>query len=322
MQNAMLWCEYKSCIRLTSRREKVVFCMSAPDLFRLIGIVFAAVTLVVLGDTAGKLLTTGGVDPFVVAWSRFALAAAVLLPFSGLTIAELSYFKNWRVLLRAAFIATGICLILTALKTEPIANVFGAFFIGPIVSYVLAILFLGEKPSRARAMLLVLGFLGVMLVVKPGFGVSPGIVFALFAGVCYGAYLVTTKMIASEFRPRFLLISQLLVGTVILTPVGLSVELPQLDASISLLILGSALGSALGNYLLVIANRMAEASLIAPLVYSQLISATVLGVLVFGDWPDVYSLFGLAIIVVSGLGSLLVTRRDASRAAYAATGEI
>lgn len=321
MQNAMLLREYNSCIRLALCREKAFPSMSAPDLFRLIGIVFAAVTFVVLGDTAGKLLTTGGVDPFVVAWSRFALAAALLLPFSGLTIAELSYFKDWRVLLRAVFIASGICLILTALKTEPIANVFGAFFIGPIVSYVLAILFLGEKPSRARAMLLALGFLGVMLVVKPGFGASPGIVFALFAGVCYGAYLATTKMIASKFRPRFLLISQLLVGTLILTPLGLSVELPQLDASISLLILGSALGSAVGNYLLVIANRMAEASLIAPLVYSQLISATLLGVLVFGDWPDSYSLTGLAIIVASGLGSLLVTRRDASKVTYAATGK-
>lgn len=321
MQNAMLWGEYKSCIRLNTVFEKAFPYMSVSNLLRLTAIVFAAVTLVVLGDTAGKLLTAGGVDPFVVAWSRFGLAAVLLLPFSGLSFAELSHLKDWRVLLRAALIASGICLILTALKTEPIANVFGAFFIGPIVSYALAVVFLGEKPSRVRAMLLGLGFLGVMLVVKPGFGATAGIVFALCAGVCYGAYLATTKMVASKFRPRFLLISQLLVGTIILTPLGLSVELPQLDVGISLLILGSALGSAMGNYLLVIANRMAEASLIAPLVYSQLISATVLGVLVFGDWPDLYSLAGLAIIIISGLGSLHVTRRGAAAVAEPATGK-
>lgn len=310
MRRALLLKGDNSCICVTSLRKTSPF-MTAPDLLRLIATVFTAVTLVVLGDTAGKLLTQGGVDPFIVAWSRFGLAALLLLPFSGLSLKELVYLKDWRVLLRAAMIAAGISCILTALKTEPIANVFGAFFIGPVVSYVLAILFLGERPSALRAVLLAIGFLGVMLVVKPGFGATPGIVFALLAGVCYGGYLAMTKMIASVFRPRLLLISQLLIGTLILAPFGLSVELPQFDIDISLLILGSALGSALGNYLLVIANRMAEASLIAPLVYSQLISATILGVLVFGDWPDLYSLAGLAIIILSGLGSLFVSRRPA-----------
>lgn len=311
MRNAVLSRGVNSCIRVTSHRNDCSS-MTAPDLFRLIATVFAAVTLVVLGDTAGKLLTQSGVDPVLVAWTRFGLAALLLLPFSGLTMKELVYLKDWRVLLRAATIAAGISCILTALKTEPIANVFGAFFIGPVVSYILAVFFLGERPSALRAILLALGFLGVMLVVKPGFGVTSGIVFALLAGVCYGGYLAMTKMIASAFRPRFLLISQLLIGTLILTPIGINVELPQFDIAVSLLILGSALGSAVGNYLLVIANRMAEASLIAPLVYSQLISATVLGVLVFGDWPDLYSLAGLTVIIFSGLGSLFVSRRPAT----------
>lgn len=312
MLKRMLWCGLKSCIREAFHR-KDPSCMTAPHLLRLIATVFTAVTFIVLGDTAGKLLTQKGVDPFLVAWSRFALAAILLLPFSGLSLKELAYLKDWRVLLRAAMIVGGICGMLTALKTEPIANVFGAFFIGPIVSYILAVLFLGERPSLSRAVLLALGFLGVMLVVKPGFGATPGILFALLAGVFYGAYLATTKKVAQKFRPRFLLISQLMIGTVILTPVGLSLELPSLGLNASLLILASAFASALGNYLLVIANRMAEASLIAPLVYSQLISATILGVLVFGDWPDLYSLTGLLVIVISGLGSLFVTRRDAAR---------
>ncbi len=282
--------------------------MPTSELLRLVGTVFIAVTLVVLGDTAGKLLTSGGVDPFVVAWSRFTLAALVLLPFSGITRLELPSLLNWRVLIRAAFITGGICSILTALKTEPIANVFGAFFVGPVVSYVLAIVFLGEKPSRTRSLLLGFGFIGVMLVVKPGFGATKGMAFALMAGAFYGAYLVMTRAVANDFRPRFLLISQLLIGTVILTPIGLSSDLPQLSLNVTLLILLSALGSALGNYMLVIANRKAEASLIAPLIYSQLISATILGVLVFGDWPDAYSFIGLVIIAASGVGSLIANR--------------
>lgn len=257
-----------------------------PDLLRLIATIFIAVTCVVIGDTAGKLLTGGGVDPFIVAWSRFFLAALMLLPFSRLTPRELPALLNRSVLLRAVFIVCGICCILTALKTEPIANVFGAFFVGPVVSYILAIVFLGERPSIQRNLLLAIGFAGVMLVVKPGFGSSAGMAYALAAGTFYGAYLVMTRALAGSFRPRFLLISQLLIGAVVLAPFGLRSNFPVPDMPLFALLLISAVGSAVGNYLMVMASRKAEASLIAPLVYSQLISATGLGIVVFGDWPD------------------------------------
>ena len=180
---------------------------------------------------------------------------------------------------------------------------------GPVVSFVLAIVFLGERPSRARSALLSLGFVGVMLVVKPGFSTSPGMLWALGAGTCYGLYLATTRAVAGDYRPRFLLMSQLLIGAVILAPLGLSVEMPEMRVGIASLIVLSALGSAVGNYLLVVANRSAEASLIAPLVYTQLISATVLGVLVFGAWPDAVSLAGLGLIIFSGLATLTLQKK-------------
>ncbi|MDA7426148.1 DMT family transporter [Thalassococcus lentus] len=284
--------------------------MQARELVRLAVMVFTAVTCVVIGDTAGKLLTAQGVAPIFVAWSRFGIAAVILLPFSGLKRRELGQLADWRVVLRAIFIVCGICSILTALKTEPIADVFGAFFIGPIVSYVLAILFLGERPSTQRSLLLALGFAGVMLVVKPGFGATPGMGFALLAGIFYGAYLAMTRATAGAFRAGFLLISQLLIGAVLLAPLGLQIKLPEMSSFLIVLIAISALGSAAGNYLLVLANRSAEASLVAPLVYTQLVSATILGVLVFGDWPDALALVGLVLIAFSGLGSLVVQQRQ------------
>ena len=235
----------------------------------------------------------------------------MLLPFSGLQRTELADLKDWRLLARAGFIACGISCILTALKTAPIANVFGAFFVGPIVSYILALLFLGEKPSPLRSGLLALGFLGVMLEVKPGFGASWGMVFALLAGTFYGAYLAMTRVVAGAFRPRFLLMSQLLIGAVIMAPFGVSAGAPTFSLGITALVTLSALASAFGNFLLVIASKSAEASLIAPLVYSQLISATVLGVLVFGDWPDAVSLLGLILIAASGVGSLVASQSTA-----------
>ena len=285
--------------------------MAIAELLRIAALVFTAVTFVVLGDTAGKLLTARGADPLFVAWSRFALAALILLPASGLSRRELAGLADKRVLFRAALIAGGISCILTALKTEPIANVFGAFFVGPVVSYILAIVFLRERPSFSRSALMALGFSGVMLVVKPGFGASPGMAFALAAGTFYGAFLVMTRRIAGEFRPRFLLISQLLIGSAILAPAGLNAQLPEAGLELTGLIAISAFGSAAGNYMLVVASRKAEASLIAPLVYTQLISAAVLGVAVFDDWPDLISLAGLSLIALSGLGTLAVQQRTA-----------
>ena len=272
-------------------------------------IVFLAVSFVVFGDAAGKILTGDGVSPLTVAWLRFLFGAIIIFPISGIRLKELNGFKDWRVIVRGLFITAGIGSILTALKTEPIANVFGAFFIGPIVSYLIAVCFLGERSTYLRFMLLALGFIGVLLVVKPGAGASVGMGFALFAGVCYGCYLATTKLVADKYRPRFLLMSQLLIGTCVLTPVGVSAGLPKLNMSVFLLLLVSACGSAIGNYLLVVSNRVANASLIAPLIYSQLISATAVGVLLFDDWPDAYSLLGLVLIIVSGFGSIVFVMR-------------
>jgi len=273
-------------------------------MFRLAAAVFVAVTCVVIGDTAGKLLTQAGVAPAFVAWTRFLLGALIIAPFSGLKWVELRICRDPLVLLRAAFIAAGIACILTALRTEPIANVFGAFFIGPIVAYVLAILFLGERATWPRSISLALGLAGVLLVVKPGFGATWGIAFALAAGGFYGAYLAATRALAGTYRPRLLLMSQLMIGAVIVAPFGASAILPSLTFSTSSLLVVSALGSAIGNLLLVLAHKRAEAGLIAPLVYTQLISATVLGIVVFGDWPDVFTLMGLMLIAGSGLLSL------------------
>ncbi len=283
--------------------------MTNSQLIRLVLLVFVAVTSIVIGDTAGKLLGQAGVAPIIVAWSRFIFGALFVLPFCGLQLSELAYLRDWRVLARGILIAGGISFILTALKTEPMANVFGAFFISPIVSYILAIVFLRETPSRTRGVLLGIGFIGVLLVVKPGFGVSTGILCALAAGTCHGSYLTMTRTIAGQYRPRFLLISQLFIGALVLTPLGLGVTLPTLDLWVGTMITISALGSAIGNYMLVIASRNAEASLIAPLIYTQLISAAGIGVLVFGDWPDAYAALGLCLILGSGIGSLVASRR-------------
>lgn len=283
--------------------------MIQPPLWRIGAVMLLAMTLIVGGDSAATVLSRDGIDPIFTAWTRFALAGAILLPFCGLTRADAPGLRDARVWLRALLIVGGICCILTALRTEQVADTFGAFFIGPIVAFILSALLLRERITVARTALLALSFLGVLIVVRPGFGMSVGIGFALLAGVLHGSYVVATRWAAPDHRPRFLLISQLLIGAVLLAPFGLSVLPSSLDLTQLILITLSALGSALGNLLMVTLSRTTPSSVIAPLIYTQLLSATFFGFVVFSELPDSTSILGLVIIFCSGVAGLALARR-------------
>ena len=269
-----------------------------------VAVMIVAMSLIPLGDTAGKLMSQAGIASFFIAWARFAMGAAMLAPVRGTKLrTDLALLRDWRIWLRALLIVCGISCILTALQTEPLANVFGAFFIGPIVSYVLSAFLLGERITLKRTGLMGVGFLGVLLVVKPGFGMTPGLIFAVLAGVFYGAYLVTNRWLVGVARPGSLLLSQLVIGAIVLLPVG-ALNIPELNWPLVALLVTSAASSMLGNLLLVRAYGWASATVLAPFVYFQLVAATALGFAVFRDIPDGYALIGLVLLITSGAASL------------------
>ena len=269
-------------------------------------LMIAAMSLIPLGDAAGKLLTaTHGVAPVFVAWSRFALGALLLLPILGQPDARA--LVDPRTVFRGLLIAAGVICILTALRTEPLPNVFGAFFVGPILSFVLSAVLLREPVRPAQAVLLALGFAGVLLVVRPGFGMTPGLGLAVLAGGFYGAYLVASRWLSGAYPPRMLLLSQLVAGAVVLTPFGLA-QVPEVDGAVAGLVLLSAAASMAGNLLLILAYGIAPATRLAPFVYFQLVAATALGFAVFGDVPLPLTWAGLGLLVVSGFASLALRR--------------
>lgn len=268
---------------------------------RAIAIMFLAMSLIPLGDSAGKLLSgSHGVSPLFVAWSRFAVGALLVLPFVPRSAWAL--MRDPRIWLRAATLAGGISCIQMALRVEELATVFAAFFIGPLVSFVLAALFLREPVTVLRSTLVVIGFVGVLIVVRPGMGVGAGVLWAVTAGVCYGAFLTMSRWLGGQGTPLALTITQLVIAAVLLLPLGLT-HLPDFTAPIAALTTVSALCSMLGNLLLLFAYRLAPATRLAPFVYFQLVAAVCLGWLVFGDLPDVWTWTGLAIIAGAGLAS-------------------
>ena len=267
---------------------------------------FVAMSLIPAGDMAGKLLTGAhGASPIFVAWSRFALGAILILPFTPRSAFPL--LKDPRIWLRALLLAGGIFSIQTALQTEPLADVFAAFFIGPILSYALSALFLREPTTLLRTLLMLTGFAGVLLVVRPGFGGTTGLAWALLAGCFYGSFLTASRWLSHLGTPLALTFTQLFVSGLVLMPLGIT-QIPLFTPAVAGFTTLSALGSMLGNLLLLVAYARAPATKLAPLVYFQLIAATGLGWAVFNDFPDTLTWAGLALVLASGLASAALRR--------------
>lgn len=276
-------------------------------MWKIPALMFIAMSMIPAGDTAGKLMTTQfEASPFFVAWSRFVIGSMIALPL--VRPDTLRLLGDWRIWLRALLLAGGISSIQMALSTAPLADVFAAFFVAPIFSYILSAAVLKEPVSSMRSVLMALGFVGVLLVVRPGFDMSPGLAFSVLAGMFYGAFLTASRWLAPLARSGSMLFSQLFLSAVVLTPFCWHLT-PAMTPTLAGLTLTSAVFSMGGNFLLLFAYARAQAAVLAPYVYLQLLSAVALGWMVFGDLPDAFTWAGLALIIASGLYSAMLTRQ-------------
>lgn len=276
-------------------------------MFKAVFIMLIAMSFIPAGDTASKVLTSElGVAPIFVVWSRFVIGGMILLPFTWR--AGLAVWCDWRVWFRSALIAGGISCITLALQKAPLADVFGAFFIGPMASFVLSVWFLKERVRTVQVVLVLVGFAGVVLIVRPGLDASAGLGWAVLAGCFYGSFLTASRWLAGTVALGGLMITQM-VGPVILTTPFVIGAFPEITPQIGTLIAISAVGSMLGNMLMLLAYRMQEATKLAPFVYFQLISAVLLGWVIFGDLPGVYVIAGMALIIAAGSASALLQSR-------------
>jgi drug/metabolite transporter (DMT)-like permease len=211
---------------------------------------------------------------------------------------------------RGVVLAASSLLFLSALRLMPLAEAAAIAFMTPIIIAVLAGPVLAERVERRTWIALAGGFIGVLLIVRPGGGLfAPAALLPLASAFMMALYQMMTSKLAGRDAALTTLFYPALIGTV-LVPLIFPGELmlPKQALHGALFVLIGVLGG-LGHFLLIRAHDYAPSSVLSPFMYAQLLTALFLGWLVFRQLPDAIAFAGMAAIAASGLLLILGHRR-------------
>lgn len=208
-------------------------------------------------------------------------------------------------LVRAVASAVGSIAAVIAFTALPMAEAFALIFLLPVFVTILSVLVLHEQVGWRRWSAVVAGFIGVLVVLRPGFrALGIGHLAAIICGLA-GAVSMIALRLAGPHEKRVSLFGAGIVGAMLVSGVLMLTDFRWPQASQWGLLLGYGLLSALGSVLLMLATRLAPANHVAPTQYSQMLWAVLLGYLVFHDRVDGLMALGIAIILGAGLFTLV-----------------
>ncbi len=264
----------------------------------------AAVTIFTLIDTSAKWLVLAGHAAIQVVFARYAghliLSLLLFLPTEGL--AALRSRAPKKQMMRALFLLLGTALNFTALKYLPITVTTTIMFAGPIVVTLLAIPILGERVGIHRFVAVVVGFLGVLVVMQPWGAAFHPAMFLNIGALCMASmYFIMTRLVAGVDSNATSQLWGASIPTICLIPFVLSHwRWPDSPDTWTFFILIGIFGGC-GHILATTAHRLADASILAPVFYVQIFSASAAGVIFFATWPTKWTLLGGAIIIAAGV---------------------
>jgi drug/metabolite transporter (DMT)-like permease len=260
-------------------------------------------------DASGKWVMGAGVSLLVLCWVRYVvhllLVLALVLPVRG--VAALKSIRPKAQLARGSVMLAATMSFFTTLHYLPQAEATAINFLAPLIVLALAPWVLKEPPRLSRWVAAGVGFLGVLIIIRPSAGLDPvGTVFGLITACLFAGQFIATRRVAVD-DPFTTLIWSGAVGSVCLTaalPFILPAALPflaELDIRQWLILLSTGFWGAAGHLLQIQAYRYAPASMLAPFVYLQILSAAALGWLIWGQFPDALTWIGIAVICASGI---------------------
>ncbi len=275
-------------------------------------LMLAAVLCFALLDATAKHLSQTYPVPMLV-WARYTLHCLLMLVF-------LAPSMRWKLVatgrpalqVTRALMLVGVTgFAMAAFRHLPLAETTALLFVTPLIVALLAGPFLGEKLTTLHWGASLFGFLGALLIARPGGSLNPtGMALVLGAAACYSIYQIQTRMLSPTENTLTMVFYTALAGTAAMTlaaPLYWGGPMPGLVDGLMIASLGIYGGT--GHYLLTKAFRLAPATTLSPLLYVQLIWATLLGWAVFDHWPDTTTFTGMAIIAASSASLALLQRR-------------
>jgi drug/metabolite transporter (DMT)-like permease len=253
----------------------------------------------------------GALDPMVTAFWRYVFAALTIAPWlatMGRGAWHVSRPMNY--LVRSLLQAGGLAVWFYALPLIPIADTTALGFTVPLFITIGAALFLGEKVGLRRVSAVVIGFIGTLVIIRPGFAtLSQGALLMLASAPLLAGANLMAKVIASRDSITAIVGWQSVAVTLfLLVPALWSWQWPSPDQFV-LLALGGLIGNA-SQLCLSQSYKVADITATQPIGFLQLVWATALGFLMFGDHPDLWTWVGAAVIFIA---NMYISHREVMR---------
>ncbi len=203
--------------------------------------------------------------------------------------------------LRSLFLLGATGLFFAALSFIPLADATAIMFVAPILVTAMSMPLLGEHVGPQRWASVVVGFLGALVIIRPGSdAMEPAALLALGAASCYGFYQIATRRLSATDAPLTTLMYSAAVGVLVSCAVVPFFWVTPSPAD-WLAMMGLGLFGALGHFALIKAFQAATAVTVTPFGYVNLLWAVLFGFVMFGELPDAWTVLGAAIIAASGL---------------------
>ncbi|MEM7069048.1 MAG: DMT family transporter [Pseudomonadota bacterium] len=281
---------------------------------RAMAIMIAAMLFAPVMDAIAKILATQHqMSPAMVTFSRFLVQSVFLFTFLGVAWARgvLPIYFSGLNLVRGMLMGLAAMLFFTAVKYMPLADAISIFFVEPIIVMLMSAVFLGETVGWRRLAAAVVGFAGAIIVIRPSFELFGYVsLLPLCTAFLFSVYLILTRKLGGNDDPLIMQSFAGIGGVIICSGIMvLGTSLGAVDFAFTFpenlqtwsLLLGIGLFGIASHLLLVIAFSMAPASVLAPFQYIEIVSATILGYFIFGEFPDAIKWVGISIIVGSGI---------------------
>lgn len=262
----------------------------------------SGVTFFGIGEACVKVLAQE-YDILQVVWARYVFHALVFLAIfsrSGI-ISQMKTSRPFLHIARSITLMLGTITFFTALIYLSLPDAVAINFAAPLLVTALSIPFLGEKVGPRRWAAIFVGFLGVLVIIRPGLGVMHwAAILPLGTAICYASYQIMTRIAGRTEDTKTSLFWTSTVGVIVMSCIAPFVwKAPDAQAWAIMVATGALFG--FGHYLLIRAFEVAPVSTLSPFLYTQIISVTIISILVFNQYPDQYSILGAAIVIGSGL---------------------